>query len=213
MSLNWLIRFAVIAALFIYLLGSRTLLRNRKQYRAVLESGPLNTLFVVIYNALCYLAVGIRSDPNVVVKPWIFDEVFVTNWYMVLGQILIVVSAGILIYAVIKRRAIGGQDTEGRLFTSGIYGFSRHPIYFGIVLIALGLSILRVNFDGMLVFPIVFVANFLQARLEEKYDVGERFKDEYDRYKKQTRMFGPVWFWIIMLILLMAPVVLVLVRG
>ena len=213
MSWNWLIRFLVVAALFIYLLGSRTMLRNRKQYRAVLESGPLNTVFVVIYNALCYLAVGIRSDPKVVVKPWIFDDVLVTNWYMVLGQILIVVSASFLIHTVFKRRAIGGQDTDGRLFTSGIYGFSRHPIYFGIILIALGLAILRVNFDGMLVFPLVFLVNFVQAKIEEKHDVGERFKDEYDRYRKQTRMFGPVWFWIIVLILLMTPVVVVLVRG
>jgi protein-S-isoprenylcysteine O-methyltransferase Ste14 len=213
MSWNWLIRFLVIVALFIYLLGSRTLLRNRKKYRAVLESDPLNLLFVVIYNALCYVAVGIRSDPNVVVKPWIFDDMLVANWYLIFGQLLIAVSACFLIYAVIKRRAIGGQDTDGRLFTGGIYSFSRHPIYLGIILIALGISILRVNFDGMLVFPLVFVANFVQARFEEKYDVGERFRDEYDRYKKRTRMFGPVWFWIIMLILLMTPVVLILVRG
>lgn len=60
MSWNWLIRSLVIVALFLYLLGSRTLLRNRKQHRAVLESGLLNVLFVVIYSALCYLAVGLR---------------------------------------------------------------------------------------------------------------------------------------------------------
>ena len=213
MSWNWLIRFSIVAALFIYLLGSRTLLSNRKKYRAILESGPLNMLFVAIYNALCYLAVGIRSDPGVVAKPRIFDEVFLINWYMILGQILIIASVCFLIYTVIKRRAIGAQDTDGRLLTGGIYGFSRHPIYFGIILIALGLSILRVNFDGMLVFPLVFLANFIQARLEETHDVGERFKDEYVFYKKHTRMFGPVWFWIIIMILLMAPVVMVFVRG
>jgi len=61
--------------------------------------------------------------------------------------------------------------------------------------------------------PSVFVANFFQARLEEKYDVGERFKDEYDHYRKETRMFGAVWFWIIMLMLLLTPVVVALVRG
>jgi protein-S-isoprenylcysteine O-methyltransferase Ste14 len=213
MSWNWPIRLLIISALFIYLLGSRTLLRNRKKYRTILENGPLNMLFVFVYNALCYLAVGIRSDPHVVVKPWIFDDVLVTNWYMILGQILIVASMCFLIYAVIKRRAIGGQDTRGSLFTSGIYGFSRHPIYFGIVIISLGLSILRVNFDGMLVFPLVFIANFVQAVFEEKYDVGKRFDDEYKLYKKRTRMFGPLWFWFIILMLLLVPLVVVQIRG
>ena len=211
MSWNWLIRLLVIAALLVYLLVSRILLKNRKRFRAVLESGPLNIVFVVIYNVLCYCAVGMRSDPTFIAKPAILENVLVANWYMISGQILVLASICLLVYTVIKRHAIGGQDTGGKLLTSGVYSFSRHPVYLGIVLISLGISIVRTNFDGMLVFPLVFLANYIQAKLEEKYDVGVRFKEEYEKYRKRTRMFAPYWFWIFILAILLGPIFLVLV--
>jgi protein-S-isoprenylcysteine O-methyltransferase Ste14 len=185
-------------------------LRDRQKYHAVLESGPLNILFVFIYNALCYLAVGIPSDPDAVPMPSFFDKNLVTNWYVIMGQILIVGGVLLLICVVRKRKVFGGQDTGGRLFTKGIYRFSRHPIYVGIVLISLGIAIARTNFDGMAVFPLVFLANYVQATLEEKYDVGVRFKEEYQQYRKQTAMFGPWWFWLIIVLLLGIPVGMVI---
>ena len=40
-----------------------------------------------------------------------------------------------------------------------------------------------------------FLANFTQAKIEERYDVGRRFEAEYRSYKRTTPPFGPVWFW------------------
>jgi protein-S-isoprenylcysteine O-methyltransferase Ste14 len=210
MSWNWFFRLLLIVILFVYLLFSRTILRDRKKYHVILESGPLNILFVVVYNALCYLAVGIRSDPLVIPKPGVFEYPFVANWYSVFGQILVVAAAIFLAYTVMKRKAIGGQDTGG-LIRSGIYSFGRHPIYLGIVLVSLGIAIMHTNFDGMVVYPLVFVANFIQAKLEEEYDVGVRFKEEYEGYRKQTRMFGPLWFWLSILVILLIPIFLAMV--
>jgi hypothetical protein len=34
-----------------------------------------------------------------------------------------------------------------------------------------------------------------------------RFKEEYEEYRKQTRMFGPVWFWLSLCVLVLAPLV------
>ncbi|KPK64498.1 hypothetical protein AMJ83_01960 [candidate division WOR_3 bacterium SM23_42] len=211
MSYKWIIRLALIVALFVYLIVSRTMLRDRKRYHAVLESGPCNIVFVIVYNLLCYLAVGIRSDPNVLAKPAVLEDMLVANWYAILGQVMVVTSVCLLVYTVIKRHAIGGQDTGGRLLKSGVYSFSRHPVYLGIVLISLGISIVRTNFDGMLVFPLVLLANYSQAKLEEKYDVGVRFREEYQHYRTQTRMFGPLWFWILILVILLVPIFLVVV--
>jgi protein-S-isoprenylcysteine O-methyltransferase Ste14 len=207
-SYTWLMRAALIIGLFIYLLLSRIILRQRKKYHILLESGPLNFVLIFIYNALCYLAVGIRSDPHVIQKPSVFETSLVANWYSIVGQIFIVGSVLVLIIAVIKRKAIGAQDTDGRLLTSGIYSFTRHPIYVGIVLIALGIAIVRTNFDGMIVFPLVFIANIIQAKLEERYDVGVRFKEAYQQYQKRTRMFAPLWFWIVIILLLMVPLMI-----
>jgi protein-S-isoprenylcysteine O-methyltransferase Ste14 len=210
MSWNWFFRLLLIIGLYVYLLVSRTMLRNREKYHSVLESGPLNILFVVIYNALCYLAVGIRSDSLVIPRPGVFENPFVVNWYLVLGQILVVAAAAFLAYTVIRRKAIGGQDT-GVLIRSGIYSFSRHPIYLGVVLVSLGIAIMRTNFDGMIIFPLVFMVNFIQAKLEEEYDVGVRFKEEYEEYRKQTHVFGPVWFWLLILVILLVPILRALV--
>jgi protein-S-isoprenylcysteine O-methyltransferase Ste14 len=114
----------------------------------------------------------------------------------------------LLIYTVTKRKAIGAQDTGGRLLTSGIYSFTRHPIYLGIVLISLGIAIVHTNFDGMIVFPLVLLANVIQAKLEEIYDVGVWFKEEYQQYKKRTHMFAPLWFWIVIVLFLIVPLII-----
>jgi protein-S-isoprenylcysteine O-methyltransferase Ste14 len=204
MSYVWMIRAFLVVGLFVYLVFSRIILRNREKYRTILESGPLNLVFVVIYNALCYAAVGLRSDPHVIVKPPVFETAIVSQWYSVLGQLLCLASGGVLIYTILKRRTIGGQDTGG-LLTAGIYQFSRHPIYTGIILISLGIALMRTNIDGMIVFPFVVFANIIQAHLEEKYDVGVRFREQYDVYRKKTRMLGPVWFWVVLMLLLFIP--------
>jgi protein-S-isoprenylcysteine O-methyltransferase Ste14 len=211
MSWNWFVRLLLIVLLAIYLLISRVMLRDRKKYHSVLEHGPLNVLFVVIYNALCYLAVGIRSDPAVIPEPRVLEYPIVANWYMILGQILVVAAAIFLAYTVTRRKAIGGQDTRGTLFTRGIYSFSRHPVYTGVVIISLGIAIIRTNVDGMLIFPLVFLANYIQAKLEEEFDVGVRFEEEYKDYRKRTHMFGPYWFWLMLLLILLVPFFLILV--
>jgi protein-S-isoprenylcysteine O-methyltransferase Ste14 len=208
MSTLWIFRFSIILASLLYLVGSRIFLQNRDKYHRILESGPLNVLFVIVYNVLCYLLALIPSDPKVFSKPALLKDPLVNTWYLILGQIICISSVGVLIYAISKRKVIGAQDTRGKLLTTGIYFFSRHPIYLGIVLISLSFVIMRMNFDGMLVFPIIFLVNFIQAKLEEKYDVGVRFKEVYDAYKKQTRMFAPFWFWVILIILIILPLII-----
>lgn len=206
MSVPWIYRLALIALLFVYLIGSRIILGRREKHHRLLESTFFNFLLVVLYNALCYLAMIIPPDPAVIPQPPLLDKVLMRQWYPALGQVLCLGSIGMLLYTVSRRRAIGGQDTKGKLLTKGIYSFSRHPIYLGIVLISLGLAIMRLNFDALLVFPLVFLANFIQARLEEKYDMEVRFPDEYAGYKEQTKMFAPFWFWGLLIILLLAPI-------
>ena len=102
---------------------------------------------------------------------------------------------GLLVATVMRRKALGGQDVKEGLLTSGIYRYFRHPIYTGIIWISLGLPLTTQNLDGLLVFPGVLLANFVQATAEERWDVGARFQVEYEEYRKRTRMFGPVLFW------------------
>ena len=80
---------------------------------------------------------------------------------------------------------MGGQDVKEGLLTLGIYRYFRHPIYTGIVWIALGFPLTTQNLDGLLMFPGVLLANMAQATVEERWDAEARFPAEYEEYRSQ----------------------------
>jgi protein-S-isoprenylcysteine O-methyltransferase Ste14 len=195
MSLYWSIRLGLAVVLFAIVGSSRLLLSNREKYRRTLENTPLAILDVVAYNACCYLLVAFPADPSVVPTPSILAAPGVVIGLRVVGGASLVAGVTLILMTALRRRVIGGQETKEGLITSGVYQFARHPIYVGIVLISLALALMTVNVDGMMVLPLVFLANFLQSEVEEKYDVGERFREEYGAYRRTTPRFGPRWLW------------------
>jgi protein-S-isoprenylcysteine O-methyltransferase Ste14 len=191
-------RLGLLTVLFAMIGLAWLLLRNRQKYENRLENTKLAILYVTVYNACCYLAVGIPADPAVISAPMLLQEPAVTGMLQVVGSVLLGLGAWLMLTTVLRRRVLGAQDTKQGLITSGVYGFSRHPIYFGIVLVSLAIPLLSGNVDGMIIFPLVFLANGCEAIVEEKYDVGVRFKEEYRQYRQSTWMFGPPWFWLML---------------
>jgi protein-S-isoprenylcysteine O-methyltransferase Ste14 len=195
MSVLWIARAACILILFALVGASARFLGNRHRYRKLLESTPLNVLEVTFFNACCYLATGIPADPGLFERPR-FLETGAAFWSLpALGGLLLVLGFFLLGSTIARRRVLGGQDTPDGLITTGTYRFCRHPIYLGIVLISLAIVLLGRNLDGMIAFPLVLLANFTQAKIEEKYDVGVRFEAEYRSYRETTPLLGPLWFW------------------
>jgi len=194
-SLYWVIRLGLAVVLFALVGTSRLLLSNREKYQRILENTPLAILDIVTYNACCCLLVAFPADPSVVTTPSILAAPAVVLGLRVVGGASLLAGASLILATALKRRVIGGQDTKEGLITSGVYQFARHPIYLGIVLISLSLALMTVNLDGMIVLPLVFLANFLQSEVEEKYDVGERFREEYEAYRRTTPRFGPRRLW------------------
>jgi protein-S-isoprenylcysteine O-methyltransferase Ste14 len=191
----WTIRLSIIFLLYALIGLFAFLLKNRARYGRILENRILNILTVILYNLCCYLpavlppAYGSLSELGLVAYSGI------NVGFRVFGCVLIGLGALLGIATLRRRRAVGGQDTPEGLITSGPYRFCRHPIYAGIVLVSLGLPLLALNPDGLLVFPLVLLANTIEAKIEETHDIGVRFKLQYEGYKKTTRMLGPVWFW------------------
>lgn len=197
-SILWSIRVALIVALFGIVGLSRVLLGDRQRFSAILESTPLSALDVLAYNAFCYLAVGLPPDPDVLATPVLLQTPVVRVGCRLIGGTLLLGGASLLAISVLRRRVIGGQDTPEGLITTGVYRFCRHPIYLGIVLVATSIGLIGAHADGLLALPPVILANVLQARVEERYDVGVRFRDEYARYRQTTWMFGPPWLWLVL---------------
>jgi protein-S-isoprenylcysteine O-methyltransferase Ste14 len=191
----WIARFVLLGLLAVYAGFSSYFLKRRDRYGWLLENGPINLVLVLLYNLLCYLVVGLPFDQGVLAPPAFFTHPVARTGLSIVGQILIVAAVAMLVVAVARRKALGGQDAKEGLLTSGIYRYFRHPIYTGIVWISLGLPLTTQNLDGLLMFPGVLLANVAQATAEERWDVGARFQTEYEEYRKRTKMFGPVWFW------------------
>jgi protein-S-isoprenylcysteine O-methyltransferase Ste14 len=202
----WIVRFALLGFLAVYVGVSGYVLRHRDRYGRLLENGFANLVLVLLYNCLCYLIVGLPSDQGAPSPPAFFTHPVTRTGLSILGQVLIVAAVLMLVIAVMRRKALGGQDVKEGLLTSGIYRYFRHPIYTGIVWIALGFPLTTQNLDGLLMFPGVLLANIAQATVEERWDIGAWFPAEYEEYRKQTRMLGPAWFWVALIGILLALV-------
>lgn len=212
MSILWVIRLSLIGCSFILIGVFAYFLKNREKYLKILENTTINITSVILFNVFCYVPMLLPPDEDIIHKPSFLDQPLIVRWFDILGLIFMILGVLLLLRTILMRRAIGAQDTAGKLLIKGIYSFCRHPIYFGIIIISLGFGLRGINIDGLLVFPFILLVNFIQAKLEEIYDVGVRFKEEYSNYKKQTRMFGPIWFWVIILISLIIPLVITILR-
>jgi protein-S-isoprenylcysteine O-methyltransferase Ste14 len=143
-------------------------------------------------------AAALPSEQSIVPPPEFLAHSGAQDGFSVVGQVLMGLAALVMVTGLVQRKALGGQESKAGLLTSGVYRYARHPIYTGIFSMSLGLALASVNWEGLLMVPAVFAANLTQAVIEERYDVGLRFRSQYETYRKRTRMFGPVWCWVVL---------------
>jgi len=87
------------------------------------------------------------------------------------------------------RGASSDLDTEqtNRLIQTGIYRFTRNPIYLGFLIIICALGIAEGNSFGVIASSgFYFLVTNFQIKHEEKA-LREKFGDEYEAYCKKTR--------------------------
>ena len=71
------------------------------------------------------------------------------------------------------------REPSEALVTTGVYGFSRNPIYVGYTLVVLGFSLLARTWWGLILTPAcVFIATRVIIRAEETY-LLTRFGEQY----------------------------------
>lgn len=110
---------------------------------------------------------------------------------LTLGVILI--CTGVPMY-LIPAFTIDKYFYEGKLCTTGVYAFVRHPIYAAwITFIIPGIVLIRGSILGMSV-PIVMYGIFrILIRKEEQY-LEEKFGEEYREYRRKVGAVFPK-FW------------------
>ena len=108
---------------------------------------------------------------------------------------IFILSAGVLIFVNPVLQFIKSKTTVNpiqfeevnKLVTSGIFKYSRNPMYLGMLMIVLSTSIFYLNVYSILT-PLLFILwiNKFQIKREEEFLI-EKFGDEYLSYKKKTR--------------------------
>lgn len=81
---------------------------------------------------------------------------------------------------------------NGTLITSGMYKYIRHPIYTGIILTALGISLYTSNYFRLAITFTLLVLFIYKSNYEERM-LSDKFAD-YDDYRKNTGKFLPKIF-------------------
>jgi protein-S-isoprenylcysteine O-methyltransferase Ste14 len=79
---------------------------------------------------------------------------------------------------------------DHELITHGIYRYSRNPIYLGLFIGTIGLSVYAASFPSFILMLILIPITLHRISLEEQLLAGE-FKEEYQEYMKRTKKLIP----------------------
>jgi protein-S-isoprenylcysteine O-methyltransferase Ste14 len=116
--------------------------------------------------------------------------------YHAIGTVLMLVGVGVLGYSMVN---LGSSLTPfprplptAQLITSGAYGLVRHPIYLGILLVALGMSLWSLSLLRLLL-TLVLVFFFDRKALQEEAWLRERYP-QYEAYRARTKKLIP-WIY------------------
>ena len=107
--------------------------------------------------------------------------------FMIISGLIIILSAIILFKKYQTTISPLNPSNATKLITNGIYKFSRNPMYLGLLLVLLGISI-TLNLTGGFFFILLFILymNLFQIIPEENAMV-DLFKDQFIDYKKNVR--------------------------
>ncbi len=105
------------------------------------------------------------------------------------GVFLVMTVSSIMILAGLALIILGWRKihkAEG-LVTEGIYRYSRHPQYLGILLITSGFIIQWPTILTVIMWPVLVIMYIRLAKKEEK-EMEEKFGEEFRKYKNETAM-------------------------
>ena len=94
---------------------------------------------------------------------------------------------GLIIMGKAWKQIHGAKD---KLITSGLYGRVRHPQYFALFLITVGMLIQWPTIITAAMWPILMFMYYRLARREER-EMESRFGDQYVTYRQRVPMFWP----------------------
>lgn len=111
-----------------------------------------------------------------------------------IGAALVLYAWNLTAWSFLSWRSVffghGVQENQ-ELVTSGAYGLVRHPIYLGVMLIWLGLSVAFLSPVAFIITAVYVVPIYILYMLSEERMMKEEFGDVYARYCRRVPMLLP----------------------
>jgi protein-S-isoprenylcysteine O-methyltransferase Ste14 len=113
-----------------------------------------------------------------------------------LGLVVAAVGISLMLIALLQLgtnfTAYPTPTTDAKLVSSGMYKFSRHPIYSGIILFIFGYGFWD-NSNYKLIIAVILVVLFYVKTTYEEQQLLQKFRD-YEAYQKKVNRFFPRLF-------------------
>lgn len=121
-------------------------------------------------------------------------KLFSFSWQNILGLVLFVVGLVIAIVAMITLKDAYSSTLvikdDHQLVKHGIYRFTRHPIYLGVLIAIIGIPIYNSSMYGLLIMICLIPIFLNRIRMEERL-LTKAFGDAYREYQETTSMLVP----------------------
>lgn len=146
------------------------------------------SLFIEMYGfpLTIFLAsnyVGISQPQNFVFTFYLLNQAFGLTIWTVIG--IIITAIGIFLTVEGWREIYGNKNKLAKI---GLYKFSRHPQYFGILLITFGWMIGWPTLLTFVLWPILLLMYYKQAKREDLF-LSKKFGKDFVAYEKSVPMF------------------------
>lgn len=120
-----------------------------------------------------------------------------TSVFLVLGWLSLLIGTVLCIRSVFTFGADNVtmiyvyHPEEGRIVDAKIYGILRHPVYAGVLRVAIGLALINGNANSIAFAILLPLGVFGWIRLVEERELVERFGQAYRDYRRQVPAFFP----------------------
>jgi protein-S-isoprenylcysteine O-methyltransferase Ste14 len=135
---------------------------------------------------------------GLVVKAWELgrepENLYTLSAINIIGLALFVVGMTIAFVAVFTLRRFYSSTLvvreDHQLITHGIYRFTRHPIYLGVIIAIIGIPVFVSSLYGLLIMFLLIPIILYRIKMEERL-LTEEFGDAYRAYQERTSKLVP----------------------
>ena len=122
---------------------------------------------------------------------WMAPVQFDAQWLSYIGFAIAIIGFLLPFFAIREfmkaKTTVDPHGSVNAIVSSGIYRFSRNPIYVGFVLMLIGFPLYSGTYWGLILAPLLIVSfNQLVIKHEEAY-LEKKFGEQYTGYKSRVR--------------------------